>query len=56
MGWPANQKRIDFGNSGVNVLFFFLFHFGVENYKGHWNYNFLETPFLSVLGMKIQDV
>jgi len=46
------KKNINFGSSGVNVLFFFLFHFGVENYKGHWSYNFLKTPFWSIFGMR----
>ena len=43
-------KKFDFGSNGVNVLVFFLFHFGVENYKGHWSYNFLKTPFWSSFG------
>jgi len=43
-------KKFDFGSNGVNVLFFLIFCFGVENYKGHWSYNFLKTPFWSNFG------
>jgi len=45
------KKKKDFG--GVNVLFFFLFHFGVENYKGHWNHNLIKTRFWSSFGDEI---